>query len=53
MTAAASYDPPPVRELGLASVWINRLGERPGPEPTVELGDLTGLADALDALVSE
>ena len=53
VAASLFHDIAPARELGLASVWINRLGERPGPEPTVELGDLTGLADALDALVSE
>ncbi len=45
------HDIAPARELGLASVWVNRLGEAPGPEPTRELADLRGLADALDSLV--
>jgi len=53
VAASLFHDIAPARELGLASVWINRLGERPGPEPTVELADLTGLADVLDTLVSE
>ena len=53
VAASLFHDIAPARELGLPSVWINRLGERPGPEPTVELADLTGLADALDTLVSE
>jgi 2-haloacid dehalogenase len=38
-------------ELGLPSVWINRLGERGDPPPTRELPDLRGLADTLDELV--
>jgi 2-haloacid dehalogenase len=36
--------------LGIPSVWINRLGEHADPEPTVELPDLTGLADVLERL---
>jgi 2-haloacid dehalogenase len=38
-------------ELGLPSIWINRLGERAEPAPTRELPTLTGLADTLDELV--
>jgi 2-haloacid dehalogenase len=38
--------------LGLRSIWINRLGEVPGPQPTRELPDLTSLADTLDELVT-
>jgi 2-haloacid dehalogenase len=53
VAASLFHDIAPARSLGLANVWINRLGERPGPEPSVELPDLNGLADALDALVSE
>jgi 2-haloacid dehalogenase len=53
VAASLFHDIAPARELGLANVWINRLGERPGPEPTVELADLAGLADALDTLVRE
>jgi 2-haloacid dehalogenase len=53
VAASLFHDIAPANELGLPSVWINRLGERPGPPPTRELPDLTGLADALDSLVSE
>jgi 2-haloacid dehalogenase len=38
-------------ELGIPSVWINRLGERAEPAPTREQPDLRGLADTLDELV--
>jgi 2-haloacid dehalogenase len=39
-------------ELGLPSVWINRLGERHDTKPTRELGDLAGLPEVLDELVA-
>ena len=45
------HDVVPATELGLRTVWINRLGERREAPPTRELHDLTGLADALDELV--
>jgi 2-haloacid dehalogenase len=45
------HDIAPAHELGLPSVWINRLGERAEPAPTRELRDLTGLADVLDELM--
>jgi 2-haloacid dehalogenase len=45
------HDIAPADELGIRSIWINRLGERAEPPPTRELADLTGLADALDELV--
>jgi 2-haloacid dehalogenase len=51
VAASLFHDVAPARELGLRSVWINRLRERPDPEPDRELPDLTGLPDALDALV--
>jgi 2-haloacid dehalogenase len=38
-------------ELGLKSVWVNRLGERAEPAPTREITDLTPLPDTLDELV--
>jgi 2-haloacid dehalogenase len=38
-------------ELGLTSVWINRLGETGDPPPTRELPDLHRLPDTLDELV--
>ncbi len=45
------HDVVPAQELGIPSVWINRLGEQRDPPPTRELADLNGLADVLDALV--
>jgi 2-haloacid dehalogenase len=51
VAASLFHDVAPAQELGLRSVWINRLGERPDPEPDRELPDLTSLPDALDALV--
>jgi len=47
------HDIAAANELGIPSVWINRLGEQPGPEPTRSLTGLTGLADTLDELVPE
>jgi len=49
--ASLFHDIAAANELGLRSIWINRLGEPPGPQPTVELPDLNGLAGALDSLV--
>ena len=45
------HDIVPAGELGIPSVWINRLGERLEPRSTREMSDLTGLADVLDELV--
>ena len=45
------HDVIPASELGLRSIWINRLGETGDPPPTVELPNLAGLPDAADALV--
>jgi len=45
------HDIVPAHELGIRSIWINRLGERAEPAPTRELPDLSGLADVLDELV--
>jgi 2-haloacid dehalogenase len=39
-------------ELGLPSVWINRLGERHDTKPTRELTDLAALPEVLDELVA-
>jgi 2-haloacid dehalogenase len=49
--ASLFHDIAPAGDLGLRSVWINRLGEPPRPEPTRELHDLAGLPDVLDDLV--
>lgn len=46
------HDIVPARDLGIRSVWINRLGERAELAPTRELPDLAGLADVLDGLVA-
>ena len=52
VAASLFHDIAPARELGLRTVWINRLGERrPIPSPTRELPDLARLPDALDELV--
>jgi 2-haloacid dehalogenase len=51
VAASLFHDIAPANDLGLRSVWINRLAERPGPKPTRELPDLSGLADTLDELV--
>jgi 2-haloacid dehalogenase len=45
------HDIVPADEIGIPSVWINRLGETAEPAPTRELPDLRGLADVLDELV--
>jgi 2-haloacid dehalogenase len=45
------HDIVPANELGIPSIWINRLGETGEPRPTRELPDLNGLAEVLDELV--
>src|SRR6478672_2815608 len=52
VAASLFHDVAPARELGLRTVWINRLGEQPGPEPDRELTDLTSLPETLEELVS-
>ena len=46
------HDIVPATELGLRTIWINRLGERGEPPPTRELHDLTRLTETLDELVA-
>ncbi len=46
------HDVAPASELGIRSIWINRLGEPADPRPAKSLPDLTGLADALDEVVA-
>jgi 2-haloacid dehalogenase len=48
--ASLFHDIAPAIELGLPTVWINRLGEEPEPQPDVELHSLDGLSDALGSL---
>ena len=45
------HDIEPARELGIPSIWINRLGETDDPRPTLTLTGVGDLADALDSLV--
>jgi 2-haloacid dehalogenase len=53
VAASLFHDVAPARELGVPSVWINRLGEDAGKSvPARELPDLSRLANALDELVS-
>jgi len=52
VAASLFHDILPACELGLRSVWINRLGEKAGAaRPTRELPDLSALPDVLDQLV--
>jgi 2-haloacid dehalogenase len=50
--ASLFHDVAPAAALGLRTVWVNRLGEEPEPQPDIELRSLVGLADSLDSLVS-
>jgi 2-haloacid dehalogenase len=50
VAASLFHDIAPAAELGIPTVWINRLGESPEPQPDVELHSLSGLADALESL---
>jgi 2-haloacid dehalogenase len=45
------HDVVPASELGLRSIWINRLGETGDPPPTAELPNLAALPDAAEDLV--
>jgi 2-haloalkanoic acid dehalogenase type II len=48
VAASLFHDIAPANELGLRSIWINRLGETPGPKPSRELPDLARLPAALE-----
>jgi 2-haloacid dehalogenase len=48
VAASLFHDIGPANELGLRSVWVNRLGESADPEPTREISDLASLPDVLD-----
>jgi 2-haloacid dehalogenase len=45
------HDVAPATELGIPTIWINRLAETAEPPPTRELPGLEGLADVLAELV--
>ena len=47
------HDIAPASEIGIPSVWINRLGEPDDSRPARTLPSLTGLADTLEQLVGE
>jgi 2-haloacid dehalogenase len=51
VAASLYHDVAPAAALGLPTVWINRLGEEPVPQPTRELPDLAELPSVLDDLV--
>ena len=51
VAASLFHDIAPASELGLRSIWINRLGEEAVPAPTRELTDLSALPETLDELV--
>ncbi|HEU0246095.1 MAG TPA: haloacid dehalogenase type II [Gaiellaceae bacterium] len=45
------HDIEPATELGIPSIWINRLGEPDDPRPDRTLSGVASLADALEELV--
>jgi 2-haloacid dehalogenase len=45
------HDIQPASELGIRSIWINRLDEPDDPRPDITLTGVADLADALDSLV--
>jgi 2-haloacid dehalogenase len=51
VAASLFHDIEPAHELGLLTIWINRLGERGDVEPDRELHDLHGLEVSLEELV--
>jgi 2-haloacid dehalogenase len=53
VAASLFHDIAPAATLGLRTIWINRLGEEPEPQPDVERHTLEHLADALVTVVPE
>ena len=51
VAASLFHDVAPANELGLRSIWINRVGEEAVVPPTRELPDLFELPETLDELV--
>jgi 2-haloacid dehalogenase len=47
------HDIAPAADLGIRTIWINRLGEPADARPARTLPSLTGLADALDEVAAE
>jgi 2-haloacid dehalogenase len=52
VAASLYHDIRPARELGIASIWINRLGEQAKSGAAGELADLSGLTGTADHLVA-
>jgi len=52
VAASLFHDIAPANELGLTSIWINRLGETAGPQPTRQLSDLVPLPEALEEVAA-
>jgi 2-haloacid dehalogenase len=52
VAASLFHDIAPANELGLRSVWINRLDEKPDPHPTRELPDLARLPGTLEEVAA-
>jgi 2-haloacid dehalogenase len=50
VAASLFHDVAPATGLGLPTIWVNRLGEEPEPQPDVELHTLEGLGESLDSL---
>jgi 2-haloacid dehalogenase len=51
VAASLLHDIAPAAELGLRTIWIDRLGERPEPQPVRVLNDLRRLPETLEELV--
>ena len=51
VAASLYHDIAPANALELKSVWVNRLGEQHGPQPTLEIPDLSTLPEVLTELV--
>ena len=52
VAASHFHDVVPASELGIPTVWVNRLAESGDPAPTRELRDLSLLRETLDELVA-
>jgi 2-haloacid dehalogenase len=50
VAASLYHDIGPANALDLPNVWVNRLGEEPGPPPTREITDLSTMPEVLGEL---
>jgi 2-haloacid dehalogenase len=53
VAASLFHDVAPGKQLGLRTIWVNRLGEQADPQPDRELPDLSALPDTADELVPQ